>query len=185
MSQLYHCCQTRITSELPREHSIITSEGESETKHYYYRTGVVGAIAILQALLQRAENGGDYNVDLSLNQFNLWYLGLGLHDEVTTQTLLSRHPKFKPRHDTELFKLLNMTQSTCLEATGTEPGALFDPARWTTDSIRWGKEGEQARYLDWTKLVTFDTKDGAEPLSLSFERGSCIPGGDEPVWKCH
>lgn len=142
----------------------------------------MGAIAILQALLQRAENGGSYNVDLSLNQFNLWYLGLGLHDESTAQTLLSRHPKFKPRHDTELFKLLNMTQSTCLEATGTGAGELFDPTRWTTGSIRWGKQGEQARYLDWTKLITFEAQNGAEPLSLSFERGSCIPGSDEPVW---
>lgn len=133
--------------------------------------------------MQRAEKGGDYNVDLSLNQFNLWYLGLGLHDDTTMQELQSRHPKFKPRHDTELFKLLDMTQKTCIEATGTAKGELFDPARWTTDNIRWGKEGEKARYLDWSRFITFDTKSDSDPLVLSFERGSCIPGSDEPVWK--
>lgn len=133
--------------------------------------------------MQRAEKGGDYNVDLSLNQFNLWYLGLGLHDDTTMRELQSRHPKFKPRHDTELFKLLDMTQKTCIEATGTAEGELFDPARWTTDNIRWGIEGEKARYLDWSRFVTFDTKSDSDPLVLSFKRGSCIPGSDEPVWE--
>ncbi|CAF0843859.1 unnamed protein product [Rotaria sp. Silwood1] len=36
-----------------------------------YQTGIVGAIAIVQALHKRAHQGGSYNVDVSLNQFNI------------------------------------------------------------------------------------------------------------------
>jgi len=148
-----------------------------------YQTGVVGAIAVLQALVQRAESGGDYNVDLSLNQFNNWYLSLGLHDPTTYQELRAKHPNFNPRFDTELFILLEMTKQTCIEAGGANEGDLFDAGRWTTGKINWGKEGEEARYLDWTRLFSFTSGSREDdPLQLSFEHGSCIPGGHEPEW---
>ncbi|KAK5044467.1 hypothetical protein LTR84_010748 [Exophiala bonariae] len=148
-----------------------------------YQTGVVGAVAILQALVQRAETGGDYNVDLSLNQFNLWYLGLGLHDAHTGLQLLDKHPNFKPRHDSEVFLLLDMTRRTCTEATGTEKGDLFDPDRWTNGEINWGIVGEKARYLDWTRFMTFQSASGEDDdLILSFDHGSCLPGSHEPTW---
>ena len=138
---------------------------------------------MLHALVQRAETGGDYNVDLSLNQFNLWYLGLGLHDAQTARELLKKHPNFKPRHDTELYPLIDMTRKTCTEATGTGKGDLFDPDRWTTGEINWGKAGEEARYLDWRRFLTFSPDSGkGDYLELSFDHGSCLPGSHEPKW---
>lgn len=140
---------------------------------------------MLQALVQRAESGGSFNVDLSLNQFNNWYLSLGLHDATTYQQLRAQHPHFHPRFDTELFVLLDMTKKTCIEAGGAGEGELFDPARWTTGEINWGRQGEEARYLDWTRLVSFTSRRGGRddhPLQLSFEHGSCLPGSHEPEW---
>ena len=40
--------------------------------HTDYGTGVSGACAILLALLRRAEHGGSYSIDLSLNYYNTW-----------------------------------------------------------------------------------------------------------------
>ncbi|KAJ9645541.1 hypothetical protein H2204_001121 [Knufia peltigerae] len=42
-----------------------------------YMVGIAGVVAVLSALIQRAETGGSYNVDLSLNYYNQW-----LADEV-------------------------------------------------------------------------------------------------------
>ncbi|CAF1637076.1 unnamed protein product, partial [Didymodactylos carnosus] len=41
-----------------------------------YQTGIIGAIAVMNALNRRAHEGGSYNVDVSLNQFNTWYISL-------------------------------------------------------------------------------------------------------------
>lgn len=37
-----------------------------------YMTGIAGTVAILTALLRRAEKGGSYKVDLALNYYNQW-----------------------------------------------------------------------------------------------------------------
>jgi hypothetical protein len=39
-----------------------------------YCTGIAGCIAILLALLRRAETGGSYAVDLALNYYNVWLI---------------------------------------------------------------------------------------------------------------
>ncbi|KAJ5109646.1 hypothetical protein N7532_002291 [Penicillium argentinense] len=59
-----------------------------------YQTGIVGAIAITHALYRRAHEGGSYNVDTSLNQFNNWYLDLGLQDPDTAATIKAKDPDF-------------------------------------------------------------------------------------------
>jgi hypothetical protein len=61
---------------------------------------------------------------------------------------------------------------------GEGKGCLWDSARWTTGPVRWGKEGETARYLDWRKIVKIEGDDAV----FGFEAGSCMPGSDEPVW---
>jgi len=37
-----------------------------------YMTGIAGTAGILTALMKRAEQGGSYKVDLSLNYYNQW-----------------------------------------------------------------------------------------------------------------
>ncbi|OCK77889.1 CAIB/BAIF family enzyme [Lepidopterella palustris CBS 459.81] len=146
-----------------------------------YQTGIIGAIGILQALLLRSTSGGSYNVDTSLNAFNLWYLNLGFYSPDVSRSILAKHPDFKPRHTTDVFTLFDMTRQTCRKATGEGKGELFDPARFITEEVRWGKKGENGRYLDWTKLITFSAA-GEEGIRLGYDRGSTMPGSDEPVW---
>jgi len=37
-----------------------------------YSTGLAGVAAVLSALIQRADNGGSYSIDLALNYYNSW-----------------------------------------------------------------------------------------------------------------
>lgn len=134
--------------------------------------------------MRRASEGGSFNVDVSLTQFNNWYIRrLGLHDQKTKSELRALHPDFNPRHDTELFELIDLTVKTTRTSNGDSPGALWDPARWTTGPVRWGKEGEIARYLDWRRIVNIEQKSSGEEVEIfGFDNGSCMPGSDEPVW---
>lgn len=146
---------------------------------------MVGAIGVLHAVQQRSTDGGSYNVDLSLNSFNLWYLNLGLQDAANSALLLARNPNFHPRHHTDTFTLFDDTRKSAFDATGDKPGELFDPAHYCTGEIRWGKEGEVARYLDWTKIVTFGSGTSqakGSSTQLGYDRGSCITGSDKPEW---
>ncbi|KIW95863.1 uncharacterized protein Z519_02927 [Cladophialophora bantiana CBS 173.52] len=150
-----------------------------------YQTGLVGGIAIMQALLQRSVNGGSYNVNVSLTQFNNWYIrALRLHDPHTQASLRTMYPLFEPRHDTDIFELMKLTMQATTVAKGDGPGQLWDPARFTTGPIRWGgKTGEMARYLDWRRIVRVKTGDGDhQDVVFDFEHGSCMPGSDEPEW---
>ncbi|KAJ9620673.1 hypothetical protein H2204_012228 [Knufia peltigerae] len=40
-----------------------------------YMTGIVGAIGVLSALIQKADRGGSYKLDLALNYYNQWLTG--------------------------------------------------------------------------------------------------------------
>lgn len=137
----------------------------------------------MQALLKRSLDGGSYNVDVSLTQFNNWYIReLGLHDKQTRASLRALHPGFRPRHDTDIFALISLTMQATKISNGVGAGQLWDPTRFTTGSARWGKEGEIARYLDWSRIVTIKGYGGRQDVVLGINRGSCMPGSDEPAW---
>ncbi|PSN60390.1 CoA-transferase family III [Corynespora cassiicola Philippines] len=89
-----------------------------------YQTGIIGAISVCQALLQRATVGGSYNVDVSLTQFNLWYLGLGIHDDQTHHELLRMNPGFSARHDTELHPLVAKVEMLSRRSQGEGKGKI-------------------------------------------------------------
>lgn len=148
-----------------------------------FRTGLTGAIAITQALLRRSNEGGSYNVDVSLNQFNNWLIrNVGLHDQQTQASLRALHPTFLPRHDTGFFELCPMVMEATKKSNGTGSGELWDPARFTKGSIRWGEQGEVAEYLDWRRIVSVEGESGKEQIAFDFEGGSCMPGSDEAKW---
>jgi hypothetical protein len=143
----------------------------------------------MQALRERAIAGGSYNVETSLNAFNLWYMGLGLQSPEISREIMAKHQKFKPRHTTDVFALFELTRVTCKEATGAGPGELFDPPRFVTEELRCGKKGEQGTYLDWTKLITFRPEkgtgatNGSSPqVSMGYDRSICLPGTDAAEW---
>lgn len=139
------------------------------------RTGIVGAIAICNALTERASKEGSYNIDASLTQFNNWYIrSLRLHDEETRDYLRTIHPEFHPVHDTEL-ELIAQTIKITRASNGDIKEALRDLARWSTGLVRWGKEGEIAIYLDWRRVE-------GNNVIFGFDSGSCFPGSDQPVW---
>lgn len=137
----------------------------------------------MQALSRRASEGGSYNVDISLNTFNNWLLReVGLHDKETQASLRALHPDFLPRHDTGFFEMAPMVLGTTKKSNGTGPGQLWDPARFTTGTIRWGVADEQAQYLDWRRIVSVDSKVGESEVVFDFNGGSCMPGSDEAKW---
>jgi hypothetical protein len=137
----------------------------------------------MQALIKRSSGGGSYNVDTSLTQFNNWYIrDQGLHSQETQASLRAMHPYFHPRHDSEIFELITMTMETTKASHGFGAGKLWDPARFTTGPIRWGKDGEVAKFLDWRRIVTVTGDSGKTDVVFGFKGGSCMPGSDLPVW---
>lgn len=139
----------------------------------------------MQSLLQRASDGGSYNVEVSLTQFNNWYLrDVGLHSQETQVSLRALHPGFLPRHDMDIFELITKTVETTKALRESDVGRLWDPAKFTSGPIRWGgRDGETATYLDWRKIVTVKTEDDEKYLAVfDFKNGSGLPGSDEPKW---
>lgn len=136
----------------------------------------------MQALLRRSQEGGSYNVDVSLNQLNNWLIRkVGLHDQQTQASLRALHPDFLPRHDTGFFELCPMVMEATKKSNGTGSGQLWDRARFTKANIRWGKEGEVAEYLDWRRIVSAESESGNE-MVFDFSSASCMPGSDEAKW---
>ncbi|KAH9211047.1 caib baif family enzyme, partial [Leptodontidium sp. 2 PMI_412] len=109
-----------------------------------YQTGIIGAIAVSQALFSRSRKGGSYNVDISLTQYNLWYINLGVYDNATHENLLVINPGVVGRHDTELPQLVSQVAQASKSALGEGEGDLWDPKkRFTNVDMKWGIEGEQ------------------------------------------
>ncbi|KAF2669483.1 CoA-transferase family III [Microthyrium microscopicum] len=147
------------------------------------QTGLAGGIAIMQALLRRASEGGCYNVDIALNTYNNWLIReVGLHASQTKASLRALHPGFLPRHHTGFFEMVPMLLQTTMKSNGTGPGQLWDRARFTKGIMRWGLEGEEATYLDWRRIVSVESQDGKPEVVFDFESGSCMPGSDEAKW---
>lgn len=96
----------------------------------------MGAIGITHTLHNSTENGGSHRVDTSLNQFNNWYLDLGLHGEDVVATITAKDPEFLVRHDTDLSTLANRTKQSLHKSQGSGKGDLFDPVRFTAVEMR-------------------------------------------------
>lgn len=72
-----------------------------------YCTGSVGAIAIIQALIERSTKGGSYIVDTALNYYNMWLVDeIGTYDDATWKHVWETKGKFKARYYDNMFHLL-------------------------------------------------------------------------------
>ncbi len=69
-----------------------------------FQTGIVGCIAIMNALDRRARKGGNYLVSTSLNQLNCFLISLGLQTPETQEALKRRWPSMKFRHYDDLHR---------------------------------------------------------------------------------
>jgi hypothetical protein len=64
-----------------------------------YCTGVAGVTGILSALIQRAEKGGSYSVDVALNYYSQWLVhSCGTYPEAVWQDVWSRNGRKVFRH---------------------------------------------------------------------------------------
>ncbi|KAJ4319929.1 hypothetical protein N0V84_006112 [Fusarium piperis] len=120
-----------------------------------YQTGIVGAIAILQALLQRTKDNVTFDIDVSLTQYNIWYYRLGQYDEAQAKELLERNEGFSARHTDDMQVLLFKTHAAMHKA---RPDLLKHPEYfWRMSGKEWGIEEDitilaPAFKFDKTKL---------------------------------
>lgn len=77
-----------------------------------YQTGLVGAVAAIQALLARTKDDVTFDIDISLTQYNIWYYRLGLYTEEQQRALRGRDPQFSPRHYDDMGTLVAKTHKS-------------------------------------------------------------------------
>ncbi|CZT14614.1 related to acyl-CoA transferases/carnitine dehydratase [Ramularia collo-cygni] len=71
-----------------------------------YCTGIAGCVGVMQALIERAEKGGSYVVDFSLNYYNHWLAeSCGTYPDEVWQDVWTRNGRQKFRH----FHSMNVT----------------------------------------------------------------------------
>ncbi|KAM4057777.1 coA-transferase family III domain-containing protein [Hirsutella rhossiliensis] len=137
-------------------------------------TGVIGCTAILHALVQRAEKGGSYGVNVSLNYYSQWLVhSCGTYDDNVWAHLWRRHgsPAFRHYHNTRrtgpaLLQLLHQHD-------GQQDG-LFNPAffgRYRSEAV--GVTVDRLR-----PLAQFRD----QLVQLRYNVGTRGNGVDEPVW---
>lgn len=117
-------------------------------------------------------------VDLSLTQYNLWLLGLGLYSDDECAKLRERNPDVSMYADTGLWAGMDMVQQSTKKALGQGPGSLWDPAKFTQTDMRWDYKDETATVLDWSQIVRFKSGNG-----WFHTIGTCRPGSDNPTWQ--
>ncbi|KAL5606386.1 hypothetical protein BROUX41_002803 [Berkeleyomyces rouxiae] len=71
-----------------------------------YQTGLIGAAAILEALLIRSREPVTCNINVSLIQYNIWYYRLGQYTDSQRSALLARNEGFMARHNEDMLALL-------------------------------------------------------------------------------
>uniref|UniRef100_A0A060SXN3 ARAD1A05544p n=1 Tax=Blastobotrys adeninivorans TaxID=409370 RepID=A0A060SXN3_BLAAD len=137
-----------------------------------YQVGLSGAAAILNAVLLRAHAGGSYKVDVSLNQFNLFYIAQGLEPEDIQAKLKETYKDvLELRHYHDMTAGLGMLT---LSIARLYPNLLLSENNYLQiDANKW-KDGDVA-------TVVRPALDLAQ-CNLSYPRGTCKPGSHPPQW---
>ncbi|GAB7347766.1 hypothetical protein MBLNU459_g5312t1 [Dothideomycetes sp. NU459] len=136
-----------------------------------YQTGLLGAAAILQALLARTHEDVTYDIDVSLTQYNIWYYRLGQYNEERSQALLARNKGFHVRHYDEMQTLLAKIYAAIKKAR---------PDIWTHPEYFVPMSGKEWGLDEDISIL-------APPFSLEkSELGYATPSGSrgrsDPVW---
>lgn len=83
-----------------------------------FQTGIVGCIAIMNALDKRAKKGGSYLASMSLNQLNSFLISLGTQSPEVQQSLREMWPGMKSRHYDDLHRQMRVVSSYILISQG-------------------------------------------------------------------
>ncbi|ROV99784.1 hypothetical protein VSDG_02977 [Cytospora chrysosperma] len=77
-----------------------------------YQTGLIGAAAVIDALLARTKEDVTFDLDISLTQYNIWYYRLGTYTEDQQRRLRNRDTQFNPRHFDDMSTLVGKTHQS-------------------------------------------------------------------------
>lgn len=136
-----------------------------------YQVGLCGAAGIMDALLRRSIEGGSYSVDVSLNQFNLFYLSLGELPKNVQDRLQEEHKNIGLRHYDDMFSGVGKVSASL---SAVVPEVLTTKENYSFAKANWGVEGEIMTYakpaIEYTESV------------VQFKMGSSKPGSHNPEW---
>ncbi|GAB7342431.1 hypothetical protein MBLNU457_g0640t2 [Dothideomycetes sp. NU457] len=100
-----------------------------------YQTGLVGAAAVLSALLQRANEDKTFDIDVSLTQYNIWFHRLGLYDEEQQQALRDQDSSFSPRASDDMADLVTKTHMSLMKV---RKDLVKPEYYWDMSGSEWG-----------------------------------------------
>lgn len=135
-----------------------------------YQTGLVGAAAVIQALLKRTQENNTFDIDVSLTQYNIWFYRLGLYSEDVQQSIREMHAGFDIRHDNDVLEGLGKTHKSLLKV---RPDLMKPEHFWDMDGGEWGLDGK-------LKIVAPAFKMGKSKLEYAVPSGR--RGRSRPEW---
>jgi hypothetical protein len=134
---------------------------------------VAGLIGLLTAIDRRAHEGGNYVVDVSLNQFNQFLLSLGEYSPEVQKSLRDLHPNFQPRHYDDMTSLVGKVMISLQSRVP----RLFQPKYFDNIESNFGKADGERELLTYLRpAATY------EKTNLGYDVGSCLLGTYKPVW---
>ncbi|KAK6065116.1 formyl-CoA transferase [Seiridium cupressi] len=105
-----------------------------------YQVGVTGAVAVIQALLERANKDTTFDIDVSLTQYNIWYYRLGQYTREQQDALRQRNQGLELRHHDEMNSLIAKTHAALRAC---RPDIFAHPEYFTSiPGNEWGVDGD-------------------------------------------
>ncbi|KAH9992256.1 CAIB/BAIF family enzyme [Xylariaceae sp. FL0662B] len=135
-----------------------------------FQTGIVGCIAIMNALDKRAKKGGNYLVSMSLNQLNSFLISLGTQTPEIQQSLRDMWPNMKSRHYDDLHRQMRVLSSD-LPKLAPE---VLNPKNFMTIKANLGVPNEEMFFVG--PAATY------EITKLGYDSGSCMRGAHKAEW---
>ncbi|KAK8062282.1 hypothetical protein PG997_014379 [Apiospora hydei] len=136
-----------------------------------FQTGIVGCLAIMNALDRRSKKGGNYLVSVSLNQYNSFLISLGFHEAAVRDELRKMwDDEFKPRYYDDMHRMLAIFGRELPK----KAPSLFDPKHMMSMKAELGVEDEIMDFLG--PPVSFDV------TRLGYDMGSCDKGSCKAEW---
>ncbi|KAK6836774.1 hypothetical protein PG987_007269, partial [Apiospora arundinis] len=136
-----------------------------------FQTGVVGCLAIMNALDRRAKRGGNHLVSVSLSQYNSFLISLGFHEAAVRDELREMWDDcFRPRHYDDMHRMLTIFNRELPK----KAPSLYDPKHMMSMKAELGVEDEIMDFLG--PPVSFDV------TRLGYDVGSCERGTHKPEW---
>ncbi|KAF3294222.1 hypothetical protein TWF132_003653 [Orbilia oligospora] len=137
-----------------------------------YCCGVCGSISVLHALIERAEKGGSYGVDVSLNYYSQWLVrSCGTYDDEIWKEFWSRHGSPVFRHYQPMQTLLPAMVRLLYQY---DKETLFKPQYFEPRRA----ENLGVTFVQVKPIAQF--KDNA--VELKYNVGTRGNGTDKPVW---